>query len=129
MRLFLPCDLENNPPIRGVITLLHGFTNDGDDWVNKSAALRYAGENSLALIIPDAANSFYNDMAAGPAYYTWLTEELPMLLRRMVNLPAEREKNAVCGLSMGATARCCWACRSRNDILPAPVFPAWCTLA
>lgn len=101
VRLFLPCDLENNPPIRGVITLLHGFTNDGDDWVNKSAALRYAGENSLALIIPDAANSFYNDMAAGPAYYTWLTEELPMLLRRMVNLPAEREKNAVCGLSMG----------------------------
>ena len=101
VRLFLPCDLENNPPIPGVTTLLHGFTNDGDDWVNKSAALRYAGENSLALIIPDAANSFYNDMAAGPAYYTWLTEELPMLLRRMVNLPAEREKNAVCGLSMG----------------------------
>ncbi len=101
VRLFLPTDMENNPPVKGVITLLHGFTNDGDDWVNKSAALRYASDNSLALIIPDAANSFYNDMAVGPAYYTWLTEELPMLLKKMVNLPTEREKNAVCGLSMG----------------------------
>lgn len=110
VRLYYPCDLpaEVGNEVKGVITLLHGYTNDGDDWVNMSAALRYAADNGLALIIPDAANSFYMDMAAGPAYYTWLTQEMPALLNKMVKLPQEREKNAICGLSMGVTARCCW---------------------
>lgn len=103
VRLYWPGDLDlwKGQPPRAVFTLLHGFTNDGDDWVNFSAALRYAADNNIALIIPDGANSFYNDMAAGPAYYTWLTQEMPQLLAGMVNLPQEREKNFICGLSMG----------------------------
>ncbi|WP_418456357.1 alpha/beta hydrolase [Allofournierella sp.] len=103
VRLFWPGDIDlwRGQAPRAVFTLLHGFTNDGDDWVNFSAALRYAADNNIALVIPDAANSFYNDMAAGPAYYTWLTQELPALLGGMVQLPAQREKNFVCGLSMG----------------------------
>ncbi len=103
VRLYLPCDLpaEVGNEVKGMITLLHGHTNDGDDWVNYSAAIRYAADNGLALLIPDASNSFYNDMAYGQAYYTWLTEEMPDLLKKMVNLPWDREKNAICGLSMG----------------------------
>lgn len=103
VRLYWPGDLElwKGQPPRAVFTLLHGFTNDGDDWVNFSASLRYAADNNIALIIPDAANSFYNDMAYGPAYYTWLTQEMPALLGDLVRLPVEREKNFVCGLSMG----------------------------
>lgn len=103
VRLFWPGDIDlwRGQEPRAVFTLLHGFTNDGDDWVNFSAALRYAADNNIALVIPDAANSFYNDMAAGPAYYTWLTHELPAMLGDMVKLPRQREKNFVCGLSMG----------------------------
>lgn len=103
VRLYLPCDLpaEVGNEVKGMITLLHGHTNDGDDWVNFSAALRYAADNGLALLIPNGSNSFYNDMVYGQAYYTWLTEEMPDLLKKMVNLPWEREKNAICGLSMG----------------------------
>ncbi len=103
VRLFLPGDLAANAgqPPRGVLTLLHGITNDGDDWVNNSAVLRYAAACNLALVIPDGANSFYNDMAFGSAYYTWMAEELPALLAGIFRLPSEREKNAVCGLSMG----------------------------
>lgn len=76
--------------------------------MNFSAALRYAADNNIALVIPDAANSFYNDMAAGPAYYTWLTQELPALLGGMVQLPAQREKILCAAFPWGATARCCW---------------------
>lgn len=103
VRVFLPSDLAANAgqPLRGVMTLLHGITNDGDDWANNSAVLRYAAACNLALIIPDGANSFYNDMAFGSGYYTWMTEELPALLGGMFRLPPEREKHAVCGLSMG----------------------------
>lgn len=103
VRIYMPGDLPmwHGKQPRAVFTLLHGLTNDGDDWVNFSAALRYAADNNIALVIPDAANSFYCDMAAGPAYYQWLTLELPAMLSDMTNLPKEREKNFVCGLSMG----------------------------
>lgn len=103
VRLYLPCDIsdERGSEVKGMMTLLHGFTNDGDDWVNYSAAIRYAADNGLALLIPDASNSFYHDTAAGQAYYTWITQEMPALLQKMVNLPWQREKNVICGLSMG----------------------------
>lgn len=104
VRLYFPCDLvdrwKGQPP-RAVFTLLHGYTNDGDDWVNMSAALRYAADNNIALVIPDAGNSFYHDTASNQAYHTWLTEEMPLLLDQIVKLPHEREKNFICGLSMG----------------------------
>lgn len=104
VRLYFPCDLADlwkGQQPRAVFTLLHGYTNDGDDWVNMSAALRYAADNNIALIIPDAGNSFYHDTASNQGYYTWLTEEMPGLLDQIVKLPKEREKNFVCGLSMG----------------------------
>ena len=103
VRVFLPTDLaiRAGMPVEGVITLLHGITNDGDDWINNSCVLRYAAVNGLALVIPDADNSFYNDMVYGSRYFTWLTEELPALLAQTFRLPQDREKNAVCGLSMG----------------------------
>ena len=73
VRLYFPCDLvdrwKGQPP-RAVFTLLHGYTNDGDDWVNMSAALRYAADNNIALVIPDEGNSFYHDSASNQAYHT-----------------------------------------------------------
>lgn len=99
VRVYLP--VEEAQQIQAVFTLLHGFTNDGDDWVFLTSAVRYARENQVALIVPDAANSFYHDMVYGGAYYTWLTQEMPALLRKTVQLPWEREKQFVCGFSMG----------------------------
>lgn len=103
VKVFLPTDRPENTARRvaGVVTLLHGYSNDCDCWVENTAAVRYARDNDLALVMPTAANSFYQDMAAGPAWQTWLTEELPALLARNFRLPAEREKNFVFGLSMG----------------------------
>lgn len=103
VRIYMPEGNEKwaGCPPRAVFTLLHGYTNDGDDWVNMSAAIRYAADNNIALIIPDAQNSFYHDTVSNQAYYTWLTEEMPTMLNKYVNLPQEREKNFVCGLSMG----------------------------
>lgn len=104
VRIYLPEDKKNQyggQPPRAVFTLLHGFTNDGDDWINMSSALRYANDNHVALIIPDAGNSFYHDTAANQGYYTWLTKEMPKLLEGIVSLPKERDKNFICGLSMG----------------------------
>lgn len=103
VKVFLPTDRPENPSHRvaGVVTLLHGYSNDCDCWVENTAAVRYARDNDLALVIPTAGNSFYQDMAAGPAWQTWLARELPEQLERNFCLPAQREKNFVFGLSMG----------------------------
>ncbi|MBQ5754400.1 MAG: hypothetical protein IIV90_01915 [Oscillospiraceae bacterium] len=103
VRIYHPADRldPEDREVKGVITLLHGYTNDGDDWVHNSAALRYAGDNGLVLIIPDGRNSFYCDHPDGPAWETWITKEMPEVLGRMFPLPRQREKNFVCGLSMG----------------------------
>lgn len=103
VKLYFPCDLPASVgyEVKGVITLLHGMTNSGDDWEQMTAASRYAADNGLALIMPDCANSFYQDMVYGGAYKTFITEEMPVLLGRMFKLPTEREKNFIAGLSMG----------------------------
>lgn len=103
VKIYLPCDLpvEVGNKVKGVFTLLHGFTNSGDDWMQMTAAPRYAADNGLALVAPDCGNSFYQDMTYGGAWAGFVTEEMPALLRAMFHLPAEREKNFIGGLSMG----------------------------
>ncbi|MEI3013566.1 MAG: alpha/beta hydrolase-fold protein [Ruthenibacterium lactatiformans] len=103
VKLYFPTDLPADVgyTVKGVLTLLHGYTNSGDDWMQMTAAPRYAADNGLVLIMPDCGNSFYQNMMHGGAYKTFVTEELPMLLGRMFKLPARREQNFIAGLSMG----------------------------
>lgn len=103
VNLYFPSDLpaEVGYNVNGVLTLLHGLTNSGDDWVQMTAASRYAADNGLVLIMPDCGNSFYQNMRYGGAYKTFVTEEMPMLLNRMFRLPTRREQNFIAGLSMG----------------------------
>lgn len=101
--LYFPSDYPEDvvSEIRGVITLLHGFGGTSKDWMQMSAACRYAADNGLIIVAPDCSNGFYSDMAYGDAWYTYMTQELPLLLGKIFRLPSEREKNFIAGLSMG----------------------------
>lgn len=101
--LYFPTDLPAfvGNQVRGVITLLHGMGNTPQDWMQMSAACRYAADNGYILVAPYAAQSFYQDMAYGPAWYTMLTELLPAQLGRIFQIPTAREMNYIAGLSMG----------------------------
>ncbi|MDR1894864.1 MAG: hypothetical protein LBQ61_09315 [Spirochaetales bacterium] len=102
VELYFPTDtLGEDVPPRGVITLLHGFSGSGDDWVQLSAAGRYAYDKGYILICPSCDNSFYNDMVYGPPWYAILTEYLPRQLNRIFHIPQDRELNYLAGLSMG----------------------------
>ena len=81
--------------------LLHGLSDDHTMWMRRTAIERYATARSLAVVMPAAARSFYQDMASGPRYWTFLSEELPALMRRFFPLSSAREDNFVAGLSMG----------------------------
>jgi S-formylglutathione hydrolase FrmB len=81
--------------------LLHGLSDDHTIWLRRTGIERYAAERNLAVIMPAVARSFYQDMASGPKYWTFLSEELPALCQQWFPLSAAREDNFVSGLSMG----------------------------
>ena len=100
VKLYFPTDLPADVgyTVKGVLTLLHGYTNSGDDWMQMTAAPRYAADNGLVLVMPDCGNSFYQNMMHGGAYKTR-------------------------GFPWEATARCFWAFPGRTCTRAAPAFP------
>jgi len=81
--------------------LLHGLSDDHSIWLRRTSIERYVSPLGLAVVMPAVNRSFYTDMAVGPKYWTFISEELPMLCRQMFRLSSRREDNFVAGLSMG----------------------------
>lgn len=81
--------------------LLHGLSDDHTTWLRQTAIERYVGDLPLAVVMPAANRSFYQDMAAGARYWTFVSEELPALMRSWFPLSDRRADNFVAGLSMG----------------------------
>src|SRR5215211_3503755 len=81
--------------------LLHGHSDDHTAWMRWSSIEKYAEGLNLAVVMPAVHLSFYNDMAYGPAYWQFISEEVPALVRDMFPLSADRKDNFVAGLSMG----------------------------
>ncbi len=101
--LYFPTDLPEatGNKVAGVITLLHGFGNDSDDWFHFTAACRYAADNGCILVAPSAQNAFYLNMQFGPAWGTVMSEWYPRQLQSIFKIPTHRTVNAIAGLSMG----------------------------
>jgi S-formylglutathione hydrolase FrmB len=81
--------------------LLHGLSDDHTAWLRRTSIERYAAERNLAIVMPAVARSYYQDMASGPRYWTFISEELPALCRSWFPLSAAREDTFAAGLSMG----------------------------
>lgn len=81
--------------------LLHGLSDDHTIWLRRTSIERYAAAKNVAVVMPSVARSFYQDMASGPQYWTFLSEELPALCRRWFPLSETREDTFAAGLSMG----------------------------
>lgn len=84
-----------------VIYLLHGLTDNCTGWTRYSSCERYARERGVALVMPEVQRSFYLDGVYGLKYFTYVSQELPQVCRRMFGLSADRDKNYIMGLSMG----------------------------
>jgi len=81
--------------------LLHGLSDDHTIWMRRTSIERYAAAKNIAVVMPAVGRSFYQDMASGPKYWTYLSEELPAQMRQFFPLSAAREDNFAAGLSMG----------------------------
>ncbi|MFW5433444.1 alpha/beta hydrolase [Paenibacillus apiarius] len=89
--------------------LLHGLSDDNTNWLRRTSIERYVAPLGLAVVMPQVQRSFYTDMAHGYNYWTFVTEELPMIARDFFPLSPEREHNFVAGLSMGGYGAFKWA--------------------
>jgi putative tributyrin esterase len=87
--------------IHPTLYLLHGMSDDHTTWVRRTSIERYVAPLGLAVVMPSVHRSFYTNMAQGGNYWTFISEELPMLARSFFPLSTDREANFVAGLSMG----------------------------
>jgi len=81
--------------------LLHGLSDDHTMWMRRTSIERYAAARNLAVVMPAVGRSYYQDMASGPRYWTYLSEELPAVMRSFFPLSETRADNFAAGLSMG----------------------------
>lgn len=81
--------------------LLHGASDNHTIWQRRTSIERYAAPLGLAVVMPNAHLSSYTDMKHGGKYYTYISQELPAILRSMFPLSDRREDNFIAGLSMG----------------------------
>ncbi|MEE1224172.1 MAG: alpha/beta hydrolase family protein [Clostridia bacterium] len=81
--------------------LLHGLSDDHSIWLRRTSIERYATEYGICVVMPCGGRSFYTDMKYGAKYFTYITEELPGIVREFLNVSDKREDTYIAGLSMG----------------------------
>jgi len=87
-----------DPP---VLYLLHGLSDDHSAWTRYTSVERYADARGLAVVMPAVSRSFYADEAGGHRYWTFVSEELPQLVRTFFRVSTDPAQTFVAGLSMG----------------------------
>ena len=87
-----------------VLWLLHGGSDDSNDFILNTNIARYAEDHKIAVVIPEDNNAFYTDeyLPNGARYFTYVTEELVRMCRSIFPFSDKREDNFVGGNSMGS---------------------------
>jgi len=84
-----------------VLYLLHGLSDDHSIWQRRTSVERYAAELPLIIVMPAVNRSFYSDEKVGNRYFTFVSQELPRLVRHFFPASGKREDTFAAGLSMG----------------------------
>lgn len=84
-----------------VLYLLHGLSDDYSIWHRRTRIESYVAGKPLIVVMPDGYRSFYTNHEQGPAYFDYMTQDLPQFIER--NFPAKSSRMGRCvgGLSMG----------------------------
>lgn len=84
-----------------VIWVLHGNGDGNNAWIRKSTIELYARLSDVAVIMPNCQRECYTDSVRGLDYFTFVSEELPIVMRNYFPLSKKREDNFIMGNSMG----------------------------
>ena len=82
--------------------LLHGLNGDHNSWIRETAIEAYVKKYKIAVVMPNVHRSWYTDTCDEVRYFTYITKELPEMLRSYFRgMTDKREDNYIAGLSMG----------------------------
>lgn len=84
-----------------VLYLLHGRGDDCTSFLRNSSVERLADEYGVAVVMPSAETGFYVDGTCGKRFYSYMTRELPAVVRQWFPVSARPEQTWLAGLSMG----------------------------
>ncbi|MBO5667660.1 MAG: esterase family protein [Lentisphaeria bacterium] len=84
-----------------ILYLLHGLSDDASIWFRRTSIERYTDAYNMLVIMPDGGRSFYTDAIAGDNYWTFISRELPEVVKDIFNVTPVRENSYAAGLSMG----------------------------
>lgn len=82
------------------LLLLHGLSSDDSMFSRYTNVEMYANQHNLAIIMPNADHSFYQNMKYGHSYYDHIIE-VWNYAHQILPLSTEREDNFIAGNSMG----------------------------
>lgn len=106
------------------LVLLHDAGEDMTSWQRNVPVERYANEHGVAVVMPDGALSFYENMRHGGQYRDYIAKELPELLRAYFPVSAKKEKNFIAGCGMGGTGALKIALENPGNYAAAGAFGA-----
>lgn len=84
-----------------VLYLLHGMSDDHSIWLRRTSIERYAAQYGIAVVMPNAHRSYYNNMVCGLRYWDFISSELPEIVGSFFKFSRKREDTFAAGLSMG----------------------------
>ncbi len=84
-----------------VLYLLHGHGQDHTSWLRLSRIELYLQNTDVIVVMPNACRSSYVDGINTHRYGSYLTEELPRVLKNWFHISTDREHTFIAGMSMG----------------------------
>ena len=126
VNIALPMPADVSAPMDDIpcIYLLHDIGEDMTSWQRNVPVERYANECGAAIIMPDGALSFYEDMRHGGLYRSYIGSELPSLLRSYFPMSTKKEKNFIAGCGMGGRGAVKIALENPDTFAVAGLFAA-----
>lgn len=83
--------------------LLHGYSGNLNDWLYNTQILKYAKLHNIAVVLPSAENSFYQNYHGEDLKFgSFIANELVEVTRMIFPLSSRKEDTFIGGLSMGA---------------------------
>ncbi|RAP77622.1 alpha/beta hydrolase [Paenibacillus montanisoli] len=98
--IVMPQDVQPGEKLP-VLYLLHGLSDDDTTWLRQTTLEYQLAKYRMAVVMPNVHRSFYSDMAHGRKYWTYISEELPKIVKAMFPVSDRREDTFAAGLSMG----------------------------
>ena len=86
-----------------VLWLLHGGSDYYGDWHNNTQVQLLSEKYGYAVVMPDAQQSSYANMAYGPRWLDYFRFELPEIIYSHFPFSRKREDNFISGMSMGGS--------------------------